>query len=85
MKYRFRSNEEKWTKVVDVSDRKMAEFNDEILEVKEMLDEMAAMGALVTSIDKDTGETLYRYDNTNPRAQAIMTALGSHEVTRVLQ
>ena len=116
MKYRFRSNEDKWTEVMEIADRKQDEIEellDEMLdemidtlidtktltvenvedmlarkrklEVKEILDELAAMGALVTSIDKDTGEILYRYDNTNPRAQAIMTTLGSHEVTRVFQ
>jgi hypothetical protein len=116
MKYRFRSNEDKWTKVMEIADRKQDEIEalldemfDEMLdtlidtktltvenvadmlarkrklEVKETLDDLAGMGALVTSIDKNTGETLYRYDNTNPRARTIMAALGSHEVTRVFQ
>ena len=55
------------------------------LATEAMLDELAAIGALATSIDKNTGETLYRYDNTNPRAQAIMAAIGRQEMARVLQ
>ena len=48
-----------------------------------MLDELAAIGALATSIDKNTGRTLYRYDDTDPRARMIMKAMANNEVESV--
>ena len=84
MKYRFSGKENKWTTVMKVADiareRRGEEFR---IAVEEAVEEMAAMGALATSIDESTGETLYRYDDTDPRARMIMTALASNEVTPI--
>ena len=130
MKYRFRSNEKKWTRVMDIADRRqnekrtlhelVVELNaagplsesmvDELanelfdlfdagiltasmgmemferkreLATEAMLDELASIGALNTSIDKNTGRTLYRYDDTDPRARMIMKAMTNNEVGSV--
>lgn len=53
------------------------------LATEAMLDELAAIGALATSIDKNTGRTLYRYDDTDPRAHMIMKAMTNNEVESV--
>ena len=63
--------------VVEMFERKR-EFATEA-----MLDELAAIGALDTSIDKNTGRTLYRYDDTDPRARMIMKAMTNNEVESV--
>jgi hypothetical protein len=80
MKYKFASQEDKWTTVMEVAGlaRKRVEEARRIA-VKSMLEELVGMGALGTSIDANTGETLYRYDNTDPRASMIMAALVHNE------
>ena len=84
MKHRFRSNEDKWTMIMEMADRMRDELKrKQELEIEAMLDELADIGALATSIDKNTGETLYRYDDTDPRARMIMQAMANTDVNSV--
>ncbi|OCB02657.1 hypothetical protein BBC27_12095 [Acidithiobacillus ferrivorans] len=84
MKYRFSSNEDKWTTVMDVADIILAQRDEEQrIAVEKILEEMAAIGAVTTSINEITGRTLYKYDNTDLRARMIMKGLACNEKTSV--
>ncbi|MBU2721175.1 hypothetical protein HF563_17815 [Acidithiobacillus ferridurans] len=69
---------------MDIVDRIKKQMEEKMrTEVKAALEEMAAMGALVTSTDEATGETLYMYDDTDPRARMIWNAIANNEVMSI--
>lgn len=72
MGHRFSSREDKWTKVLALMDDRKE--RQSVARMEQMLEELATAGFLKTSIDDATGETLYRYDDTDPRARMLMSA-----------
>lgn len=84
MKYRFSSNEDKWTTVMEAADTILKRRDEEQrIAAEEALERMADIGMVTTSIDEITGRTLYKYDNTDPRARMIMAAIACNEATLV--